>query len=364
EAIRHFSLVHLVRPLSKENIRQLQMYLGENHPSIVDRLRIYSLEFDLAKNSSEKNRVIVKCAAHFDMSMDSDLEMYCHWLGKMGEMTRLTQAISLGRASRSEKLFKVRLAALANLGMFEELEIELEQTTVLQDHWRYAFGARALSANRKFAEAEVRLNKLVDTIYDDGKKVYAVCKWFQESRDEPSLCHLLEKLSDEPTYETFCAEGLLKYRGATAELEKIQGWITKLARANPIDLKLQNSRLYWSLLSPNPTQKQLDEWLEVSRKHLSRSPEDLQFRVTNALALLRKDFPVEALSVLEDDLASSRRTAWARIRPAWARIFAVALALNQRTEESITLLNLLSNKSSSFAETKTLAKLFPSTLEQ
>ncbi len=364
EAIRHFSLVHLVRPLSRDEIKLLETYLEQNHPSVVDKLRLLSLELDVADTPTERSRIIEKSAAIFDLSMDSDLETYCNWLGKMGEMGRLVKELTLSRANRSEKLFQIRLAALANLGRFDDLVIELERASVLQDHWRYAFGARALSASRRFADAKVQLNKLIEAIYDDDRKVLAVCHWFVESGDEPSLCHILEKLSDDIPYETFCAEGLLRYRGATATLEDIQDWVTKLARSKPIDLKLQNNRLYWALLSPNPTKAQLDEWLEISRHHLARAPADLQFRVTNALALLRKDLPIEALSVLEDNLGTSaRRTVWKHTRPAWTRIYAVALILNQRTEESIGLLNALSAKSSSRAEAIALPRIFPSMLQ-
>jgi hypothetical protein len=282
----------------------------------------------------------------------------------MGEVNRLVKALPLHRASRSDKLFQIRLAALANLGRFEDLEIELQQSSVLQEHWRYAFGARAFSANRRFAEAESRLNKLVDSIYDDDRKVLAVCQWFEKSGDEPSLCHILEKLSDDAPYETFCAEGLLRYRGATAELKEIQKWVMKLARAKPIDLKLQNIRIYWSLLSPNPTEAQLGEWLATSKEHLARSPNELQFRITTGLALLRQNLPIEALSILEDRSgAGSLRTSWVRTRTAWGRIFAVALARNQRTEESIDLLNAISAKSTSRAETSSLQQIFPSILQ-
>jgi len=364
EAIRHFSLVHLVRRLTHDEIVELQVFLDQNNPAVVDRLRLLSLELDVAGDSNERNRVIDKCASIFDLSVDSDLAIYCNWLGKMGQLEPLIEALSLGRANRSEKLFKIRLAALANLGKFEELEIELEQSTVLQGHWRYAFGARALSASRKFAEVKVRLNKLVDAIYDDDRKVIAVCKWFEESGDEPSLCYILEKLSNDSPYEIFCAEGLLRYRGATAKLEEIQKWITKLARAKPIDTKLQNIRLYWSLLSPNPTKGQLEEWLAVSNQHLSRAPNDLQFRITTGLAFLRNDLPVEALSILGHTPGKAiARPSWKLTRPAWARIYAVALARNQRTEESIDLVNAVAAKSSSRAETLSLLEIFPSTLK-
>ena len=366
EAIRHFSLVHLIRPLSQDEIRQLETYLEQSQPSVKDRLRLLDLALDVAA-PNERNRFIEKGASLFDLSMDSDLVTYCNWLGKMGELERLEKALPLNRANRSEKLFQIRLAALANLGRFDDLEIELERSTVLQSHWRYAFGARALSATRQFAEAKIRLNKLVEAIYDDERKVLAVCQWFTESGDGPSLCYILEKLSDETPYETFCAKGLLRYRGATAALADIQNWVTTLARAKPIDLNLQNNQLYWILLSPNPTEAQLEEWLETSRRHLSRAPDNLQFRVTNALALLRQDLPVEAeaLSVLEDNPGTSdRRTVWKQTRPAWARIYVVALAFNQRTEESIHLRDSLSTRSSSRAEAMALPQIFPTVLQQ
>ena len=360
EAIRHFSLVHLVRRLEQEEIVELQILLEQNNPSVVDRLRLLSLELDVAKDGDERNRVISKCASIFDLSVDSDLAIYCNWLGKMGQMEVLLDILSLSRASRSEDLFKIRLAALANLGRFEALEIELEQSNILQTYWRYAFGARALSASRKFTEVKIRLNKLVDAIYDDNRKVIAVCKWFAESADAPSLCYILEKLSNDARYEIFCAEGLLRYRGATAKLADVQKWISIIALDKPVDLKLQNVRLYWALLSPNPTKAELKEWLTVSNEHLARSPHDLQFRMTAGLALLRNDLPVEALSILENAPGKAISSPpWKLTRPAWAKIYAVALARNQRTEESIDLANAVATRFSSRAETLSLSEIFP-----
>tara|TARA_Y100001934_G_scaffold282612_1_gene397161 strand:- start:3674 stop:5449 length:1776 start_codon:yes stop_codon:yes gene_type:complete len=361
EAIRHFSLVHLVRPLAQEEIVELQVLLEKNNPSVVDRLRLLSLELDVAKDSDERNRVISKCASIFDLSVDSDLVVYSNWLGKMGQMEVLLEVLPLSRASRSEDLFKIRLAALANLGRFEALEIELEQSNVLQAYWRYAFGARALSASRKFTEVKIKLNKLVDAIYDDNRKVIAVCKWFAESADEPSLCYILEKLSNDSRYEIFCAEGLLRHRGATAKLADIQKWISILALDKPVDLKLQNVRLYWALLSPNPTKAELKEWLNLSNQHLAHAPNDLQFRITAGLALLRNDLPIEALSILENAPGKAiSRPPWKLTRPAWTKIYAVALARNQRTEESIDLANAVAKRSSSRAETIALSAIFPS----
>ena len=362
EAIRHFSLVHLVRRLTKEEIVQLQVLLEQNNPSVVDKLRLLALELNVTKDASERNRVIDKCASNFDLSVDADLAIYCNWLGKMGQLEALVEVLTVGRASRSEDLFRIRLAALANLGRFDNLEIELEQSSLLQGYWRHAFRARALSAGGKFAEVKIRLNKLVDAIYDDERKVIIVCKWFAESGDEPSLCYILERLSSDTPYEVFCSEGLLRYRGASAKLEDIQKWITILARAKPIDLKLQNVRLYWDLLSPNPTKDQLKEWLAISKRHLTRAPANLQFRITTGLAFLRNDLPVEALSVLDNSSRpgeSSSRPSWKLARPAWAKIYAVALAQNQRTEESIDLINSLAKRSSSSAETQSLTKIFP-----
>ena len=368
KAMRYFVFIHSeVHPLSSDEIQHLHSLLESNHPPSEDRLRVrrmlHSIELDLTDDQIERSRIIERCAKHFDLSIDSDLEIYCNWLGNENELKHLLMKLPLRRVNRtrSEKLFRIRLAALANLGRFNELVNELEQSSVLKDYWQYAFSARALSADRRFAESEVRLNKLVDAIDDDDRKVLAVCQWLEESGDSPSLCHVLEKLSDVSPYEAFCADGLLRYRIKTAKLGEIQNWIATLAKSKPTDLKLQNNLIYWNLLSPSPTESQLDDWLKESRLHLEGIPKNLQCRITVALVLLRKDLPVEALVALEDPPGSSHRTPWKKVRSAWARIYAIALARNQRTEESVALLDDITKRPkrpTSQAEQKALAFIF------
>ncbi|MFP6854296.1 MAG: hypothetical protein VB980_00825 [Opitutales bacterium] len=370
-AIRYFVFVHSsVHPLSMDEIKGLHNLLDSKHSKSDERLRVrrvlYSMELSLTSDPAERSRIIERCAKQLDLSIDAELETFCNWLGNEGELEHLLAKLPIRRINRvhSEKLFRIRLAALANLGRFSDLEIELEQSSVLQNYWRHAFSARALSAQRKFTDSKISLNKLVGSIDDDDSKVLSVCKWFEESGDIPSLCHVLETLSNVSPYETFCAEGLLRYRIGSAKLIEIQRWITALSQSKPTDRKLQNHRIYWNLLSPEPSDEQLDEWLKESRLHLKDIPGDLQFRITAALAMLRKNLFVEALTILEDTPGSPNRTNWKIARVTWARIYSIALARNQRTEEYLALHNILAERTNSRAESDALASIFPDLIDQ
>ena len=128
--------------------------------------------------------------------------------------------------------------------------------------------------------------------------------------------------------------------------------------------KLQNHVIYWNLLSPNPSETQLEEWLKESKLHFKDVPGDLQFRVTASLALLRKNLFAEALITLEDSPGSPHRTNWKQVRTIWAYIYSIALASNQRTEEYLSLQSTLDGRPTSKAEREALALIFPNLFPQ
>tara|TARA_Y100000588_G_scaffold49332_2_gene46487 strand:- start:19975 stop:22026 length:2052 start_codon:yes stop_codon:yes gene_type:complete len=439
DAIGHFRGLHLVKQRTKDEIRRLHELLDRKHDASEERLIIkcalYSMELSLAGGNEEvRKRIIERCGNHFDQQFDlllddAALEKYCHWLGAHHLEDNILKALPMKRASGSEKLVKVRLGALANLGDFEALERTLDEATILEEHWRDAFSARAKMARsasmanehdimehplmqkgiewwspdrqlvlhesvakavakkeaiftifdeemelnyarilidylQTVKETEIRLTSLVDSIYQDEERVQNIYNWFLISGDQESLQFILERLFEEPSYKAFCAKQLLTYKGKFAPLKEIQSWTKAMADSEPDDLSLQNTLVYWNLLSPEPSPPQLQEWREFSGKHLKENPLNLQFRVTNALALLRLDFPVKALSVLKTPSGSSRPTNWERVRPSWARIYAIALSRSNQTEDSIALLETLSKKPyETKAEENAIPMLFGDVIE-
>lgn len=357
-AIRHMTYVDQADAISlgmKVWDQCLRLLKINKHSENIDFLRIHALRFRLAAQDDLKNRILQEGAARFDLEDNRQLLTYCNWLGKLRAFPRLLQELPAQRARMDENLFKLRMNALAATSRLDDMRAELSNAPVIPSALRLKVSARLNGLTGEYEQAAADLDQLIETLGKDTRLLGEACRYFEASGDVRSLCHLLERLLDEPGLKTYANRKLLTHRAASAPISDLKKWIGNLREGHPDDPALHVTDLYYKLLDPELPKVDLPEITARARELLDRH-EGREFRITVALAHLLNDEPDKALLAL-GDLSNWR--AWADTRHAWLFICSLTLRKNQNTQTALRLEAKFDPRRLSRAETDSFTTLFP-----
>jgi hypothetical protein len=356
EAIRHMTLIHTALPIADQGLgRCLELLKANPHSKPIDFLRIHALRFDSASQEHEKIAVLEECADFFDLNDNSQLEIYCRWLGRLRAFPRLLQELPAPRARLNEDLFKLRMNALAVLKRRDDMKNELANAPAMLSKWKLIISVQLHSTSGDFDKATTDLDQLLKEVGKDTRRVLATCRYLEESGDIRSLCHILESVLDEPGLRRYALEKLLQYRASSAELHEIRYWISKLRKLHSEDSSLQNAELYFELIDPSASKNKISDLVDKANRLLTDN-NSREFRITAALAHLRNEEPDKALLAL-GDIAGWRT--WRETRPAWILICTQVLRQNHDTQTAIRLESSITKDNIGLAERKALGSLFP-----
>jgi hypothetical protein len=356
ETIRHMTLIHTTLPIANQGLEHCLKLLEMNPQSKpIDFLRIHALRFDSASQEHEKIAVLEECADFFDLNDNSQLEIYCRWLGRLRAFPRLLQKLPAPRARLNEELFKLRMNALAVLKRRDDMKNELANAPAMLSNWKLIISVRLHSISGDFDKATSDLDLLMKEIGQDTRRVLSTCRYLEESGDIRSLCHILESVLDEPGLRQYALEALLQYRATTAELHEIRYWISQLRKMHSEDTNLQNAELYFELLDPSASKIKISDLVDQANRLLTEN-NSREFRITAALAHLRNEEPDKALVAL-GHIAGWQT--WRETRPAWILICTQVLRQNHDTQTAIRLESNITKDNIGLAERKALRSLFP-----
>ena len=358
DAIRHMTLINLLEPISQNALERCVELLRSNSSSKpIDFLRVYALLYTKSKNTSKQNLIISQCSSMFSLDNKEELLVLSNWLGKLGAFEHLIHYIPASKAKVDEDLFKLRMSALARIGDIERISQELNDAPIIPLIWRLVVEARSLSMTNRFDEARKTIDRLLPLISEDPRKVRSICYYLESVDDIISVCHLLEKIIDKPIHQKFALDKLIEHRSASADLEELLSWLSKLKDMRKQQPELENAYLYFSLLDPDlfPSSPELTELIEQAEEQCSHHY-NANTQITLALAHVRNQDPSNALVALGEP--KEWRT-WGSERSAWALIASKIYYLNHDTEKGDILLTGVNFEKMDKAEKESLFKLFP-----
>jgi hypothetical protein len=358
EAIRHMTLLHLIRPLSPQSLNKCIELLNVNKDAQpIDFLRIHALRVSASKNETEKNQIIKSCSELFNLNNPNDLLTFSNWLARLGNFHILLTYLPASKAKVDESLFKIRMNALAHLNDTERIHREVRNSPIIPQMWRFLVEARAYALSGNFNEASAILDRLIPVLGEDYRKVRSICQYLENSEDIPSLVHILEKLIDKPIHKRYALRKLMQHRSASASLEDLLGWMARLSKMDENDPTFPESYLYFELLNPQlvSPSRRLNQLIEEAKVFQSKH-NSVRTRITLALAQLRNNSPDLALVALgrTDDWRE-----WTKSRAAWAFIAAQTFELNHDSEKALVISSKVDFKKMDRAERESLRKLFP-----
>ena len=360
EAVRHMTLLHVLNPLSKSSLQKCVEILQSNpHAEPIDFMRVYALQYSNAKEDFEKSDIVESCQEQFDLDQKNDLLIFSRWLARLGAFNRLSQFLTPSKAKIEEELFKLRMNALAQINDLESIHFEVNNAPIIPERWRLVIESRAFALEGNYKESLKVLDRLLPVLGNDPRLVRGICEYLESAKDIKGLTHILQKLIDQPVHQTYALKKLMHHRAASAALEELLGWMSKLSKFHGNDEFFSETYLYFELLDPflaSPSQK-LDFLLKEAKQNiiLRDSP---QTKITLALAHLRNRAPDQALVSLGP---ISQWRDWQNTRSAWTFISSQVFSLNNDSEKAMILLNSIDFTTLDRAEKESLSQLFPQT---
>jgi hypothetical protein len=358
EAVRHMTLLHVLSPLSPSSLEKcVELLKSNSYAEPIDFMRVYALQYLSAKDDLKRDTIIKSCEEQFDLDQRNDLLVFSRWLARLGAFNRLTQYLTASRAKVEEELFKLRMNSLAQINDIESIHFEINNAPIIPERWRLVIESRAYALEGNYKESIKVLDRLLPVLGNDPRLVRGICDYLESTKDLRGLTHILEKLIDQPIHQSYALKKLMYHRSASATLEELLGWMTKLSKVHGNDEFFSETFLYFELLDPflaSPSQK-LDSLLKEAKQNLTLR-DSPQTRITLALAQLRNRAPDKALVAL-GSLNDWR--IWQNTRPAWAFLSSQVFELNHDSEKAMILRKSIDFTKFDQAEKESLIQLFP-----
>lgn len=362
KAIRHMTLLHLLKPLSIRSIDKCIELLKVNPKSEpIDYMRVYALKYSQMNLSEEKREVVDACSSLFDLEDPRDILIFGRWLSRIGAFESTIAYIPAHKARVNEPLFKIRTGALLRLKDFEKIHREIAQATLISSKWKIILEAHAFALAGNYEDSVNTLDNIIPLLEPDPREFENVCEYFEDIGDIRGLCHILEHFSNKATHARFSLTKLIQYRAGSADAISLLNWLEKLAKISPSDSNLHLSINYLKLLDPDlvsPSQE-LNILIDKAKKFASETNLP-QAKISLALAHLRNNSPDLSLVAIGNE---NNWRLWANTRPAWCFLVSQVFRLNNDTEKALVLLKNINFESMDYAEKQSLQFLFPKSFD-
>jgi hypothetical protein len=285
-----------------------------------------------------------------------ELLVFGNWLVRLKAYPAIVNYIPVAKAKADESFFKIRMAALAQVGDLEKMRTELSRASIIPSRWRLVVEARIHALEQNFLESQKSLDRIIPLLSNDPREARTICIYLEQVGDVKSLCHILEKLSTEAIHQRYAVTKLLQYQGGVVNLEKLLQWSDTLLALNPDATQIQRSNLYLKLLNPDlifPSQELIK--LTEKAKEYDSEISTLESKITLALAHLKNNSAGDALVAL-GKVKDWRK--WESVRSAWKIIAAHVFKINGDTEKFLILSQGVKANELNRAERESLQLLF------
>ena len=357
EAIRHMTLLNFLQPLAPQSLERCIGLLSVNpNAKAIDFLRIYAMLYAIEESDFARQKIISKCGELFDLDDSNQLLVFANWLSRIRAHQAIVKYVPALKAKAEQNFFQIRMAALAHIGDLEKMRAELNRASIIPSRWRLVVEARIFAMEQNFIESQKSLERIIPLLSNDPREARAICVYLEQVDDIQSLCHILEKLSQESIHQKYAVTKLLQYQGATVGLEKLIEWSEILLSINPDATKIRRSNLYFRLLDPAlafPSQEQIQLTEEAKKYDLQFST--MESRITLALAYLKNNSAADALVALGK---VNNWREWEKVRPAWRIIAAQVFKQNGDTEKFLILSRGIKVDELNRAERESLQAIF------
>ncbi|MEP7078723.1 MAG: hypothetical protein ABI795_06800 [Chthoniobacterales bacterium] len=305
-----------------EEARVLTALHSLPNPMATEALLAADLELKL--NPQDGPSIFDGLVTRYSKSALADMVAFADWLNTHKQAERVLALIPPESAVKDATLLQPRLDALADLDRWPEIDqIFARSDLSLDPAVAEAFRARSALARKAPLDADLHWNKAIMLASNSPARLRFIASFAEHSHARPIAQKTYEQLARFPEHAAFAYRGSQRMAGPGADANATRAIAQKVAATSVDDPNAQDQLAYLNLLLG----AEIDANLAEAKKRVAQHPTRLSFRVTAALAFLRKHDASSALAQFEGPPID-----WSRTPPAWRAVYAAALAVNDDAE--------------------------------
>ena len=283
-----------------------------------DTAKIYREEIDRWQNGKQEETV--------------DL---ARWLNAHQQAELVLSIFPIERALEDNQLLLARLDALASLQRWNDIDDVLRRDDVTLDPSVIeSFRARTAQERNAVLDAEMHWSHAISLAGTDPFKLRFVANFAEQSHAAAAALKAYAQLARFPEQADLAYRGTQRVSQKSGETTTQRAAMAKMAARTPDDPNAADQLAYLSLLLG----EDIDKNFAIAKKLADQYPNRLAYRVTVALACLRKHDPASALAQFKAPEAID----WKRALPAWRAVYAAALLASDRNDEARDIIATIS----------------------
>lgn len=307
---------------TEEEARVLAALKSLPDPKAIDALLAADLEFK--RNQQDGPSIFDGLVTRYSKSASADLVALADWLNTHKQGERVLTLVPPELAVKDAALLQPRLDALASLDRWPEIDQILARSDLsLDPSIAEAFRARSALARKAPLDADLHWNKAITLASNSPTRLRFIASFAEHSQARPIAQKAYEQLARFPEHAAFAYRGSQRMTGEDADANAARAIAQKVAATSVDDSNAQDQLAYLNLLLG----AEIDANLAEAQRRVAQHPTRLSFRVTAALAFLRKHDASSALAQFKGPPID-----WSRAPPAWRAVYAAALAANDDAE--------------------------------
>lgn len=302
-----------------EQARVLAMLREAPDATAVDGLLAADLE--IKARPADAERIIDDAVARWNDGKPEDLLELTRWLNLHGQFARAATVLPLDRALASSPLLLAALDTMAGQGQWAQIDAVLARKELPIDPTvAESFRARAARERAQPLEADLHWNRALAAAAGDPLKMQFVANFAAQSHDRQPAVRAYDQLAKFPEHAISAQRSLTQILGPGDDTVALLAATEKLAALQPDDPVVRDQRAYLNLLL-----RRDEAGAETTARGLvAKFPNRLAFRVTLALARLRRHDAADALA----QFRGPAEIDWSKTPPAWRAVYAAVLAAN------------------------------------
>lgn len=260
-----------------------------------------------------------------------DVVDLARWLNAHQQAELVLSTFPVERALEDNQLLLGRLDALASLQRWNDIDDVLNRSDVTLDPSVIeSFRARTAQERNATLDAEVHWNHAVSLAGTDPFKMKFVANFAEQSHATATALKAYEQLARFPDQADFAYRGTQRVSQKGGETTMQRAAMAKIAARTPDDPNAADQLAYLNLLLNEDVDKNFD----VAKKLAEQYPNRLAYRVTTALAYLRRHDAASALAQFKGPEAID----WKKTLPNWRAVYAAALLGSDHDDEAHEIL--------------------------
>ncbi len=277
----------------EEKSRLLKIVKAPDAPLL---LRLIGADLDIRYNLAPPDTIVRELVTTYGEADVESVATVAAWLVKHHAYAHAIQLIPLEKQNQRRDLFLTKIEALGGLGQWQEAyELVREEVTPLNSFELEFQRARVSKGTRNTDSVASHWRKLFAMAGTDPQRLKTFARWAESIGAMEEAATAYEKLAATGQDNAYAYSQLIRITEPTGNTRLLREHLLNLAEIKRDSPQVKNELTYINLLLNTNLVSSKAAALELA----ADDPENPNFRLTLALALVRENKPADAQTILE-----------------------------------------------------------------